>query len=96
MSDVQKVGRSDWPNFIGMLKDIHAYRQQTGSKIELFDDPFRLLLGYKAGDRFWQIRLSTVSRTFNIGIRDEPQADLVRELIKTADGRYKLANEVTL
>jgi hypothetical protein len=56
-----------------------------GSKIELNDDPYQRMFGYKSPSETWMISITDIKRS----LADPTKKELV-ELFKTPEGRIKL------
>lgn len=95
MPELRDDPDTEWEDLFAMLDDVHAHVRATGREVEVHDDPFRLRLGYRdpVTDKTWRIRLTRTKEAF--GPSDDPRANrsgLYCELIKTAEGRRRLAN----
>lgn len=79
-------------DFFAAADAILEHVQQTGHRVESFDDPMRLLIGFRCTSEpeelSWQVRLTTIKQ---IALPDEGENEAIRSYLRTTENRALMA-----
>lgn len=78
-------------DFFEAADAILEHIQRTGHRVESFDDPMKLLIGFRCTSEDaenWQMRLSTIKQ---ISLPDEGENESLRSYLRTTEGRSLMA-----